>query len=329
MTWSVRDPEVSPMRVEMLIVPDCPNGPVLKERLVLALAGRTDVEVAEHVVDDQAEAERRGMHGSPTLLVDGRDPFAVPGTSASVSCRLYRGADGRVGGAPSVEELRRALGTPATGGADRSAGRAGRGRLAPVEGGLRAVQQAVLRSFATTGAPPGQAELDRAAEPFAVPADRVLAELAAEDFLTLDDTGRIQAAYPFSVTPTEHVVQIADGPTVWSMCAIDALGIPVMLGADAVITSADPVTGEPVRVEFTDGTATWQPATAVVYYGARPGNGPAAALCCGYLRFFTDRDTAEQWTGRNAGLNGAVLDQAEAERLGADIFGPLLAGPAQ
>ncbi|MFJ5117394.1 alkylmercury lyase [Kitasatospora sp. NPDC088548] len=113
------------MRVEMLLVPDCPNGPVLKERLALALAGRSDVEVAEHVVEDQAEAERRGMHGSPTLLVDGRDPFAAPGTAASVSCRLHRGADGRIGGAPSVEELRQVLGTTATAGADRPPGRTG------------------------------------------------------------------------------------------------------------------------------------------------------------------------------------------------------------
>ncbi|MEU1404822.1 alkylmercury lyase family protein [Streptomyces sp. NPDC005728] len=317
------------MRVEMLTVPDCPNGPVLRERLALALAGHTDAEVTEHVVDDQAEAEQRGMHGSPTLLVDGRDPFAAPGTAASVSCRLYRGTDGRLGGAPSVEELRRVLGTPTTGGADRAAGRAGQGRLAPIEGGLRAVQQAVLRSFATTGAPPEQAELEAAADPFAVPAARVLAELAAEDFLTLDDTGRIQAAYPFSATATEHVVQITGGPTVWSMCAIDALGIPVMLGTDAVITSTDPVTGDPVRVEFTGGSTTWQPATAVVHYGARPGTGPAAAVCCGYLRFFTDRATAEQWTGRHTDISGAVLDQAEAERLGVDIFGPLLAAPAR
>ncbi|MFB9485329.1 alkylmercury lyase family protein [Streptomyces filamentosus] len=317
------------MRVEMLIVPDCPNGPVLKERLELALAGRTDVELAERVVADPAEAERRGMHGSPTLLVDGRDPFAEPGTAATISCRLYAGADGRIGGAPSVEELRRVLGTPATGGADRAAGRAGQGRLAPPEGGLRAVQQAVLRSFATTGAPPAAAEMESAAVPFGVPAAEVLAELASEDFLTLDDAGHIQAAYPFSAVPTEHAVQIADGPTVWSMCAIDALGIPVMLDTDALITSTDPVTGEPVRVEFTNGKTTWQPATAVVYYGARPGTGPAAAVCCGYLRFFTTRATAEQWSCQQADLSGAVLDQAEAERLGADIFGPLMSAPAR
>jgi hypothetical protein len=49
------------------------------------------------------------MTGSPTVLVDGADPFRVPGTGPSVSCRLYRGADGSAGGAPSVSELRAAL----------------------------------------------------------------------------------------------------------------------------------------------------------------------------------------------------------------------------
>ncbi|MFF2611758.1 organomercurial lyase [Kitasatospora sp. NPDC058046] len=319
------------MRVEMLTVPDCPNGPVLEERLQLVLAGLPAVELAHHVVEDQEEAERRGMHGSPTLLIDGRDPFAAPGTPASVSCRLYRGPDGRAGGAPSVDDLRRVLaGSNTSADPDRRtahsgpAGRGGRGRLAPAERGLRAVQQAVLRSFATTGTPPETADLERAAEPFGVPAEQVLAELAAEDFLTLDQAGQIQAAYPFSATETEHAVHIAGGPQVWSMCAIDALGIPTMLGADAVITSTDPVTGHPIRVEFTGGATTWQPASAVVYYGARSGDGPAASVCCGYLRFFTDRTTAEQWTGQQAGLSGAILNQADAERLGAEIFGALL-----
>ncbi|MGN5380752.1 alkylmercury lyase family protein [Streptomyces lasalocidi] len=113
------------------------------------------------------------------------------------------------------------------------------------------------------------------------------------------------------------------------MCAIDAIGIPVMLGADAVITSTDPVTGDPVRVEFTGTSTTWQPTTAVVYYGTHPGTGPAAAVCCGYLRFLTDRAAAEQWTGQHTDISGTVLDQTEAERVGADIFGPLLAAPAQ
>src|SRR4051794_14140426 len=52
---------------------------------------------------------RRGMTGSPTLLIDGTDPFARPGSEPSLSCRLYPSENGRVEGAPSVDDLRRVL----------------------------------------------------------------------------------------------------------------------------------------------------------------------------------------------------------------------------
>jgi len=49
------------------------------------------------------------MHGSPTLLIDGVDPFAEPGQPPSLSCRLYRDDDGRTSGAPSAGQLRHAI----------------------------------------------------------------------------------------------------------------------------------------------------------------------------------------------------------------------------
>ena len=97
------------MRIEVITVPDCPNGPVLERRLAEVLSGRTEVQVERRVVATVAQAERWGMHGSPTVLVDGRDPFATPGSTASVSCRLYPAADGTAQGAPSSGQLRQVL----------------------------------------------------------------------------------------------------------------------------------------------------------------------------------------------------------------------------
>ncbi|HEY2309363.1 MAG TPA: hypothetical protein VGI05_26095 [Streptosporangiaceae bacterium] len=90
-------------------MPDCPNVKLLEERLAQVLGGRQDVTVSRQVIADQDEAARRGMHGSPTILVDGVDPFAGPGQSASVSCRLYRDGDSQLDRAPSVSQLRQAL----------------------------------------------------------------------------------------------------------------------------------------------------------------------------------------------------------------------------
>ena len=272
------------------------------------------------------------MHGSPTLLVDGIDPFAGPGQQASVSCRLSRRPrGGHLEEAPSVRQLRRAISNPVTvvaGPGDDgwldALGRGGRGRIAPAERGLRPVHQAVLRSFADTGAAPGQDVLDEAARPFG--SSQVLAELAEGDFLGLDQDGRITAAYPFSATITPHTVQIAGGSVAYSMCAIDALGIADMLDAPVLIRSADPSTGEAISVSVDGGTAVWEPDTAVVFAGRTAGAcaGPSATVCCGYMNFFTSHAAAAAWASTRPQVIGGILSQAKALEVGQRIFGQLL-----
>ncbi|MRH91659.1 alkylmercury lyase [Nocardia sp. SYP-A9097] len=95
------------MKLEILQVPDCPNVPVLEDRIRQA-AGKS-VEIVHRVIDDLDQAEAAGMAGSPTLLIEGRDPFATAGQVANVSCRLYRSESGGLEGAPSVAALREVL----------------------------------------------------------------------------------------------------------------------------------------------------------------------------------------------------------------------------
>ena len=96
------------MALEILQVPGCPGADLLAARLDGLLAGRPGV--TRRVVASQAEAERVGMTGSPTLLADGADPFARPGLLPAVSCRLYRDEHGRQVPSPSAAQLRAALG---------------------------------------------------------------------------------------------------------------------------------------------------------------------------------------------------------------------------
>ena len=96
------------MALEILQVPGCPGADLLAARLDGLLAGRA--RVTRRVVASQAEAERLGMTGSPTLLADGADPFARPGLLPAVSCRLYRDEHGRQVSSPSAAQLRAALG---------------------------------------------------------------------------------------------------------------------------------------------------------------------------------------------------------------------------
>lgn len=96
---------VAGVRIDILYVPDCPNLERVRRRLHEALAAAgIAASVCETEVATAAAAERVGMRGSPTILIDGRDPFGPTSEVSSLSCRLY--ATGRgVDGAPDVAQL--------------------------------------------------------------------------------------------------------------------------------------------------------------------------------------------------------------------------------
>ncbi|WP_406055421.1 alkylmercury lyase family protein [Kribbella sp. NBC_00889] len=284
------------MRLEVLHVPDCPNLLPLLERL----AQVTDLPISTRMIESPADAERFGMAGSPTLLIDGQNPFAM-GATPSLACRLS---------VPSTKQLREAVnssGSPAT-----EILSTWRRRAVPLDAVTRATHREVLRAFATTGAPPfgGTTEVLRA-----------LHEL---DAIRLTSDGEIAVAYPFSATPTRHRVRIADQVDVYAMCAVDALGIAPMLGQDTVIHSTDPTDGSGITVVRRADSAHWDPAGAVVFIGADPGGGPSADCCCDYLNFFATRAAAEAWTTAHPQVPGQIINQREAEDLAVRLFGQLL-----
>jgi hypothetical protein len=103
---AVRREVRSGVDVRLLYFPDCPNWQVADERLreALARAGRDDVPVQHHLVTFPEQAEAAGFRGSPTVLVNGRDPFADPAAPAGLSCRVYTTKAG-LAGTPTVEQL--------------------------------------------------------------------------------------------------------------------------------------------------------------------------------------------------------------------------------
>jgi hypothetical protein len=99
------------IELTVLAVPGCPGAAMLRELLPMVLAGRPDTRVTWREVTGEQDAARLGMRGSPTLLVDGVDPFAEPGSPASLSCRLYRDPPLAPANAPSLARLREVMGT--------------------------------------------------------------------------------------------------------------------------------------------------------------------------------------------------------------------------
>ncbi|MFJ9676727.1 hypothetical protein ACIRP2_01520 [Streptomyces sp. NPDC101194] len=98
------------MSIELLVVPDCPNTRTASDRLHQELdrLGLHDVTFRTRTLTSQAEAEAAHFTGSPTILIDGRDPFAEPGRTTGLTCRMYRTPEG-LAGVPTADQLRRAL----------------------------------------------------------------------------------------------------------------------------------------------------------------------------------------------------------------------------
>lgn len=95
------------MQVTLQHFDGCPHWQLADERL-RALAGELGFELSYEVIDTPSAADAVGFKGSPTILVDGVDPFADGDEPAGLSCRIYDTPEGQAG-APTAAQLREVL----------------------------------------------------------------------------------------------------------------------------------------------------------------------------------------------------------------------------
>jgi hypothetical protein len=97
--------------VEFLYWAGCPSHPEARELLEEVLQARgVDVAVDVREVRTQEEARELAFPGSPTIRVDGRDvDLAGAEEPPSLSCRIYRLANGRVSPVPTRKQIEEAL----------------------------------------------------------------------------------------------------------------------------------------------------------------------------------------------------------------------------
>jgi hypothetical protein len=98
------------MKITIQYFDGCPHWKLADERVHRVLGGlsRADVKLEYQLIDSPEAAEQAGFRGSPTILIDGRDPFATGDEPVGMSCRVYRTDDGAQG-APTEAQLRRLL----------------------------------------------------------------------------------------------------------------------------------------------------------------------------------------------------------------------------
>src|SRR5688500_16809140 len=186
----------------------------------------------------------------------------------------------------------------------------------------RRVHRALMEVILATGAVPSMAEL--AATLAASPEEirNSLRALAAADYLAVDAGDRVTCLYPLSAAPTTHVV-LMERNRRFAMCAIDALGIPAMLGRERDLEGRCAVCNAPIAVRVRPGAiASATPTTAMVV-ARRDEDEPAFAACCPFTVFVCGTEHAERFAHSVAGTHALSLEQAltHAE----EIFGDLLA----
>ena len=98
------------MKVTIRYFDGCPNWKEADARLREAfIVTGIEAEITYELVDTQEEAERLRFAGSPTILLDGTDPFPAETQSFGLTCRVY-GTEAGSEGSPSVRQLIAALG---------------------------------------------------------------------------------------------------------------------------------------------------------------------------------------------------------------------------
>lgn len=97
------------MKVTIEYFDGCPHWELANHRLKNVLGQRRDVEVEYERIESPEDAERVGFHGSPTILIDGHDPFLTGDEPVGLTCRVFQTDRGREG-SPSEAQLRAVLG---------------------------------------------------------------------------------------------------------------------------------------------------------------------------------------------------------------------------
>jgi len=130
-----------------------------------------------------------------------------------------------------------------------------------------------------------------------------LYELERKDFLLRKKgTQEIVSIYPVSLKPTEHRIFLEDGTRLFAMCAVDALGMPIMFNKNVRVVS---------RCEECKSEMVFEIKNEEIMFASHPDATicspkrqvyPAAETCCPLVNFFCSWEHAKEWIAKNSEL---------------------------
>lgn len=95
------------MRVTLQYFDGCPNWKTTDAHL-WRLSPEHDIEIDHELIDSIERAEEAQFRGSPTVLIEGVDPFADDEAPVGLACRIYQTDDGP-SGSPTLRQLQDAI----------------------------------------------------------------------------------------------------------------------------------------------------------------------------------------------------------------------------
>jgi alkylmercury lyase len=113
-----------------------------------------------------------------------------------------------------------------------------------------------------------------------------------------------------------EVDENGDGSTLYAWCAFDAMFLPGFLGQRVEIESADPISGDPIRLTITpEGPTSYSPESTMLSI-AIPGvscsierQGPGSEVC-DQMHFFSSPESAQVWLDQHPGAVMLTVEQA-------------------
>ncbi len=334
------------MQIKILYFSGCPNWEraAARVRTVLAEHDRADVAVKGEDVHQTSHLPS-DWAGSPTVLLDGRDPFAAadgpPFAGLAIdsgrhpvlardACRIYKTEAG-FEGAPSLDQLRtalrRALTEPhnmkkeliamsptETETTVQDLARAIAAASDVLDEQSRRIATAIIDLLAQ-GDPITPAQIAGHAR---VSEEVVLATLKGwPGGVFWDDEGRVVGSWGLAIPEMAHKFQTDGGKPIYAWCALDPFLIVPVIGRPARVESKDPVTGQVITMTVTpQGIKDLSPATAVVSFltPTKPFDFDVIQSFCEYVLNFASRESAERWAAEHEGI--VLLPAAEAFEIG-------------
>jgi len=82
------------MNITLQYFEGCPNWKEADAHFKALVAEGVELNIEYQLIDTPELAEEFGFRGSPTIVIDGVDPFADPDAPVGLSCRVYKTESG-------------------------------------------------------------------------------------------------------------------------------------------------------------------------------------------------------------------------------------------